>query len=170
MFRTAAWMMLIGIALAGVGCGQETPPPASDEETVSQDDIKIEVKAAANAVKTVARDKLGQFKERMLEWQKELDTQVETLKEKADAADDKGERWREISDVLAKKRGVLKEKLRALENSSSGTWGKARQEAEHAIEDVRAYLAEQTEKLAKELADAENDTDDDTNGEENEGS
>jgi len=170
MFRTAAWMMLIGIALVGAGCGEEATPPASDQETVSPDDVKREVKEAANAVKALAGDKLSQFKKYALEWQKGLDAQVEELREKADAADEDGKRWREMSDVLAEKRAVVKERLRALENSSRGTWGKARQEAEQAMEDVRLYLAEQAKKLSEELAEAEQDTEDDADDEENEGS
>ena len=128
------------------------------------------MKEAANAVKALAGDKLDQFKKHVLEWQKDLDAQVEELREKAGAADEEGGRWREISDVLAEKRAAVKEKLRALESSTSGTWGKARQEAEQAMEDVRAYLAEQTRKLSEELAEAERDADDDADDEEEEGS
>ena len=163
-------MMLIGIALVSGGCSEEAAPPAGDQGPVSSDDVRREVQEAADAVKALAGDKLSQFKEHVLEWQKGLDAQVEELKEKADAADEEGNRWREISDVLAEKRGVVKEKLRALENSSSGTWGKARQEADQAMADMRAYLAEQAKKLSEELAEAEQDTEDDADDEENEGS
>ena len=156
--------MAVIVLVGGMGCGDRTAPPADDKGTVAPPasdkedseqkteppaDVKREMREAPRAVRSLADERMSTFKGMVREWQRVLDTEIEELQEKAKATGDDGEeRWREISDALGAKRAVAKEKLRALEASTEKTWDKAKEEAEQAMEDVRAYLAREAESWA----------------------
>ena len=163
MVRWSALTMLVFcVVLSGCGgngkrAGENETPAASPEampaedlsaDTVTAEDVKREVKEAAETFGAYADEEMQEFKEAFTRFQERAEDDIEALERKAVEGGEKTKaQWADIKAGIRKRKEAVAEKLKQVRESTADERETARRELRDAMSSLEEYLKDAAARL-----------------------